>query len=925
MAEHYLALVNHETPPRLPPLAAAYRDFVNLELQALASSESRSYWTENLSEGTPVKLPRLTSPAQPDPGEKGVVKYTLPIEPELLESLRRVARSLAVPLKTVAFAAHLKVLSVATGLNDLLAGITFNGRPEGADGAEVRGNFLNTVPFHFRFFGGTWAEIIKAVFEAESALLPHRRYPLGAMQREWGRETLVETCFVYLHFHSVEHVMKPGKFELVGDTIDLSVTNFNLQTIFMLNSTSEEKSAWIELQFDAAQTCPEQREAMLAYYDRVLRAIASDTSVHHESQSYLTPAEQRRLLTEWNSTDAPTLPHCLHQLFARQAALTPDAAAVSDRDELLTYRELNARANQLAAYLRRRGLGPEHLVAVLMRRSARMVVALLGVLKAGAAYVPLDASNPEERLGWVLEDSGASVVLTQTGLADAVRGRGAQVNCLDEVWHEVGREREADVEVAVWPESLAYVIYTSGSTGTPKGALITHGGLTNYLRWCVEAYEVARGEGSLVHSSVSFDLTVTGLYAPLLAGREVRLVPEDVGVEALESAIKGGENLSLVKITPAHLRLLSQRLAPEEVAGRARAFVIGGENLLGEALRFWQEWAPGTALINEYGPTETVVGCCVYRVGEGERFAGAVPIGRPIANTRLFVLDRYGRPLPVGAAGELYIGGAGVGRGYLKRGGLTAERFVPDELSGEWGARLYRTGDLVRRLADGGLEFLGRIDQQVKILGYRVETGEVEAALRRHPSVAEAYVTAYEEKTGNKRLAAYLVASGPQPPPAEELRAFVKQRLPEYMIPSSFVWLDALPLSASGKVDRRSLPPPEPPQGRTGKAYSEPQSEMEVAIAAVWREVLEVGEIGRDDNFFDLGGDSFRVYEVHTKLRATLGQDLTILDLFRYPTIEALAKFLSEATNGASFEQVEDRAAKRRQASNRRKRTARGE
>jgi amino acid adenylation domain-containing protein len=929
MAEYYFTLVNHEAPPHRPPLIGAYRDFINLELQALASSQSRSYWTEKLSEGTPVKLPRWAASTKSGAGEKGVVKYMLPIEPELLEQLRHVAQSLAVPLKTVAFAAHLKVMSMVTGLNDLLAGITFNGRPEEEDGINIRGNFLNTVPFRFRFFSGTWAEIIKAVFEAEWALLPHRRYPLGVMQRQWGREPLVETCFVYLHFHSVEGIMKPGKFELVGSTIDLSETNFNLQTIFMLNSTTANKDAWIELQFDAAHTCAEQREAMRAYYDQVLHAIAADTSVRHESQSYLTPTEQRQLLEEWNGTSVPWQTHqCVHQLFAAQAARTPHAPAVSLLDQQLTYRELNERANQVAALLRRKGVGLETRVGLYVERSVEMVVGLLGVLKAGGAYVPLEASNPAERLKWVIEDAELRVVLTQGRLRERLPAGAAEVICLDEGWDESGAQGVATVaaeaeEVEVWPESLAYIIYTSGSTGMPKGTLITHRGLMNYLNWCVEAYQVEQGDGSLVHSSISFDLTVTGLYAPLMVGRKVELLPEDVGIESLQHAIKKSGNLSLVKITPAHLQLLSQRLAPEDVAGKTRAFVIGGENLLGETLRFWQESAPDMTLINEYGPTETVVGCCVYRVPAGTQVAGSVPIGWPIANTQLYVLDSFGQLLPVEAPGELYIGGAGVARGYLNRPDLTAEKFVPDPFGGVPGARLYRTGDLVCRLPDGSLEFLGRLDQQVKILGYRIEIGEVEAALKQHPSVAEVYVMAYEEKTGIKRLAAYLVESNAPAPTTEDLRAFVKEKLPDYMVPSVFIWLSALPLSASGKVDRRALPAPDPSHRHNGKAYVAPQSETEIAIAAVWQEVLEVAEISRDDNFFDLGGDSFRVYEVHTKLRARLPYELSILDLFRYPTIETLARHFSEQTAaGTSFQQTQDRAARRQQAANRRKKFA---
>ncbi len=432
-------------------------------------------------------------------------------------------------------------------------------------------------------------------------------------------------------------------------------------------------------------------------------------------------------------------------------------------------------------------------------------------------------------------------------------------------------------------EHLAYVIYTSGSTGRPKGVMVTQRGLVNYLSWCVAAYDVAAGQGALVHSSIAFDLTITGMFAPLLVGRPVRLLPDELGPEALHAALAEQHDLSLVKLTPAHLDLLREWIAPERAAGRARAFIIGGEQLLAESLRFWQAHAPATILVNEYGPTETVVGCCVY-VAPPEARAGAVPIGRPIANTRLYVLDRHMQPAPIGVPGELYIGGAGVARGYLGQPGLTAERFVPDAFGAEPGARLYRTGDLARYAADGNLEFLGRRDQQVKLRGFRIETGEIEAALLLHPAVRAAAVLLRDTPAG-AQLVAYLA---PAEAPADELRAFLKQRLPEYMLPGAYVPLGALPLTPNGKLDREALPAPEPAARHDG-AYVAPRNPAEERLAAVWAEVLGLERVSVHDNFFALGGHSLLAAQMIGRARRALGANLTLRALFEAPTIAGLA------------------------------------
>jgi amino acid adenylation domain-containing protein len=585
---------------------------------------------------------------------------------------------------------------------------------------------------------------------------------------------------------------------------------------------------------------------------------------------------------------------CVHHLFESQAARTPEAIALTHGDCELTYRELDERSNRLAHYLRGLGVGPEILVAVVLNRSPELVVGLLGVLKAGGAYVPLDPSYPAERLAFMLADAGAPVLLTSSDLLGRLPQHEAYVVRVDRDADAIAKWPSTSPDGGAAPDNLAYVIYTSGSTGFPKGAMIVHRGLSNYLIWAARAYGVTGGVGAPIHSSVAFDLTVTSLFLPLLVGRRVDLLDEGQGVESLAEALRQSSDYSLVKITPAHLQLLGRQIDPEEAAGRTRAFVVGGEQLTAEHVTFWREHAPETLIINEYGPTETVVGCCVYTLPSEGSTAGAFPIGRPIARTRLYVLDGLMQPVPFGVVGELYIGGAGVARGYLGRPSLTSERFVPDPFADGPGARLYRSGDLARRRPDGMLEFLGRADDQVKIRGHRIEPGEVESALARHPVVRGAAVVAREDRSGDRRLVAYLtVEPGRESPSTADLRAFLGRTLPAPMIPSAFVVADALPLTPNGKVDRTSLPAPEGDRPDLGVPFEAPRTSAEEAVARAWADVLGVGRVGVRDNFFDLGGHSLLATQVASRLREALGVEVPVRLLFEAPTVAALARRLS--------------------------------
>jgi amino acid adenylation domain-containing protein len=612
-------------------------------------------------------------------------------------------------------------------------------------------------------------------------------------------------------------------------------------------------------------------------------AVRSDRAV----RAQLSELDRHKLLHLWNDTHAEFPDVCAHVLFERQVERTPNGIAVVFGEQRMTYRELNDRANQVAHTLRARGVGADTLVGVAFERTPELVVALLSVWKAGGAYVPLDVGYPAERLSFMVEDAAVRLLLTQDRHRHLFPSAAGKTICLDSDWPKLAGMSSQNPAGGATPANLAYVMYTSGSTGRPKGAMILHRGLVNYLTWAIETYALEPGGSVPVHTSVSFDLTVTSLYPALLSGGYAELIPEDVGAQNLLAALRQGPARNLVKITPAHLDLLAQQVRPEEAADMTKLFVIGGENLAAESLRLWRESAPGTRLINEYGPTETVVGCCVYELQPGDPRNGSVPIGRPIANTRLYVLDDSLQPVAIGATGELYIGGEGVARGYLNRPELTRERFLPDPFSGVPDARLYKTGDLARYRPDGILEYLGRVDNQVKIRGYRIELGEIEAVLAGHPAVQTCVVVAREDSPGNKQLVAYVVPRHGESPASDEVQEFLRQRLPEHMTPRQFVFLQSLPLTNNGKVDRKALPAPGAAPQAVG--YRAPRTPTERALAEIWQRLLQRERIGTREDFFDVGGQSLLMIGMLSEITQTFGVDLPQATVIKYTTIETLA------------------------------------
>ncbi len=640
----------------------------------------------------------------------------------------------------------------------------------------------------------------------------------------------------------------------------------------------------LEFWYDPTVYTEEEMEQRASQLLTLVESVVESPHDAIHSFNMIDENERRRLVRLLNESACPFPPTSIERSFEQQVERTADAVAIEHGGDYISYSALNDRANRLARHLSANGAGPEARVALCLKRGPEAVVAMLAALKAGAAYVPMDPAYPRERLAFILEDADVKILITNRVLVEQFSTSGVTVVCVDNDWAASSFESYAPVANPE-AENAAYILFTSGSTGRPKGVVITRSGLLNYLNWAGAEYQFGEGMRTPLHSSLSFDLTVTSIWPPLLTGGCVVIIDDDAGIDGMVSEESGYNQYQIIKITPSHLRVLEALTEGRPDASLSRGLVIGGEALTWSDLEYWRRKAPATRLINEYGPTETVVGCCVFEAPNEGEFSGPVPIGRPIANTQAYVLDEWGGLAPAGMTGELHIGGAGLARGYWNQPALTAERFTPDGLSGEAGGRLYRTGDQVRWRADGELEYLGRLDGQVKVRGYRIELGEIEAALLQHEAVKQCAVCVREGDGAEKRLVAYLVAS--EEPADAELRRYLGSKLPEYMTPSAFVRLSQLPLTSNGKVDRKALPAPADTQdSKDGEVARTPVEEI---VAGIWGDVLRVEQVARDQNFFELGGHSLLATQVVSRVREAFGVELGLRALFEHPTVAALA------------------------------------
>ncbi len=728
--------------PKLPELPIQYADFAVWQRNLLKGEVLEghlNYWRTQLAGAAPtINLP--TDHPRPAVETFRGATHQVRMPATLLRSLRELSKQEGVTLFMTLLAGWQALLARYSGEEDVVVGSPIANRTRTTLEGLI-GFFVNSLVLRTSFKGDpSFKELLARVREVTLGAYAHQDLPFEKIvevlqpERELSHNPLFQVSFALQN--APQGVVDVGGIQMSTVNTARAIARFDLEFHLWEREQGLSGAVMYSTELFEAETI----ERLMNHYERLLTEVVAHPERRLSEVKLLSEAEERRLRVEWNDTKRTYEPRSVVELFEAQVERTPENAAVIFGEQRVSYRELNERANALAAGLRERGVGPEIVVGLLLERSVDLVVALLGVLKAGGAYLPLDPSYPQERLQFIIDDAKPKVIVTH------------------ETLRSVAADATTDDTDHPWLNNLAYIIYTSGSTGKPKGTLITHGGLLNYLSWAMETYPLAEGNGSPLHSSLSFDLTVTSIFPALLTGRAVEIVDEAEGVTGLVSALARQPNYSLVKLTPAHVQLLATQLSEQPAEQLSNALVIGGENLLAETVKWWREQSPQTRLFNEYGPTETVVGGCVYEVQPETDWTGSIPIGRPIANTQLYILDAKGQLVPVGVGGELYIGGAGVGRGYLNRPELTAERFVPDPFSAETGARLYRTGDVARYRADGVIEYLGRMDQQVKIRGYRIEPEEIEAVLTQHAAIQEAVVVAREDVPGDKQLVAYLVA-----------------------------------------------------------------------------------------------------------------------------------------------------------------------
>lgn len=896
-------------PSPLPELPVQYADFAAWQrewLQGETLAKQLSYWKEHLRD-SPALLELPTDRPRPAIQTFRGLSQTFILTKELSGSLLSLARQADATPFMMLLAAFYVLLYRYTGQSDIVLGTPMAGRNQ-AETENLIGFFINTLALRAELSGEmTFRELLKGVRETALGGSAHQDFPFERLVEELQPERSMSYAPIFQVMFALQNVRGEGLelpgLKLIPMPTDGVVAKFDL-TLFMFEDGGEIGGSF---EYNTDLFDHDTIKRMTRHFERLLEGIVAQPERSIAELPLLTAEEEQRQIVEWNETASP-LPAdaCLHQLFEQQVALTPDAPALRCGSEQLSYAELNRRADHLAARLLASGVSTETLVAVCLPRSVQLVVSLLAILKAGGAYLPLDLSSPGRRLEAILTEAQPRLLLTvkewQERLPSELQTR---VVCLDDewpddMWPQSSSEVMTEISPAALPrvsaDNLAYVIYTSGSTGTPKGAMITQRGVFNYLNWSRSAYPLSEGSGAVVHSPIGFDLTVTSLYGPLVTGGCVHLLEESEGVEGLAQALmQADEPYSLVKLTPAHLEALS-RLIPKEGRVQTHSMVIGGEALHGRDLQHWQERAPQVRLINEYGPTETVVGCCVYEVRAGEESGQVVPIGRAIANTRLYVLDQWMQAVPLGVTGELFVGGAGVGRGYLNRPHVTAERFVPDPYSRSGGERLYRTGDIARYRPDGEIEYIGRADHQVKVRGYRIELGEIESVLREHEQVQEAVVLLKGEAKEEKRLIAYVVAAAEGETTAQTLRDYLKETLPAYMIPSAVVLMDAMPLTANGKIDARALPDAGEKRAEGSNGFVAPRNLLELHIAEIWEQVLNVRPIGATDNFFDLGGHSLLGLRVSALIYGKFGQDLPLSAFFDGGTVEHLATLIRNRT-----------------------------
>ncbi|BAY15303.1 amino acid adenylation domain-containing protein [Anabaenopsis circularis NIES-21] len=887
LAALYESFYNNKSS-QLSELPIQYGDFAIWQRQWLQGEifqQQMNYWKQQLSGSLPVlELPtdRPRSAIQTFAGRK----QFFTISPTLTAALKTLSQQEGVTLFMTLLAAFQTLLYRYTGQEDILVGSPIANRNR-KEIEELIGCFVNTIVLRANVAGNlSFRDLLKRVREVTLGAYSHQDLPFEQLveelqpNRNLSYTPLFQVMFALQNAPMTE-LKLPG-LSINIEEVDTETSRFDL-TLF-LTETHQGLMGVFEYNSDLFDA--ETITRIQGNFQTLLDGVVSNPEQNLVSLPILTPPEIQQLLAAQNNTQTDYPSVCIHQLFEAQVEQTPDAVAVVFENEQLTYQELNQRANQLAHYLRKLGVGAEVLVGICVERSLEMIVGLLGILKAGGAYIPLDPAYPQERLGYMLADSQLSMLITQKSLLENLPPHQAQVVCLDEEWEKIAQQKTSNLTHELTPENLAYIIYTSGSTGKPKGVQIAHSAVVNFLTAMRQKPGLTPQDILLSVTTLSFDIAGLEIFLPLIVGAQTVIISRQIasdGVQLSEQLTATGA--TVMQATPATWRML---LAAGWRGNKQLKILCGGEALDYTLAQQLQQ--RGKEVWNLYGPTETTIWSAAFLVKD------SVAIAHPIANTQFYILDAYNQLVPIGVTGELHIGGAGLARSYLHQPELTAQKFISNPFNLDSAARLYKTGDLVRYRANGTIEFLGRIDNQVKLRGFRIELGEIEAVLNQHPDVQASVVIVREDEPGNQRLIAYVVPQPDETLVITELRQFLADKLPNYMLPAAFVTLAKLPLTPNGKIDRRALPTLETTITNLAAVFVAPRSTIEAAIAEIWQQVLGIAQVGINDNFFELGGHSLLATQVISRLRKILRIDLPLRALFASPTVAELATTIQQTT-----------------------------
>jgi amino acid adenylation domain-containing protein len=867
------------------PRPRPYRDFIGW-MQQQDMNKAEAFWRKSL-QGFIAPTP-LMGAQQAFNDAPEYLEIAVHLDQEVTAKLQAIGRQQRLTLSTFVQGAWAWLLSHYSRTDDVVFGVTVTGRPVSLRGVEsVVGLLVNTLPMRVAFRADE--QLLDWLKTLQDHQVEIRQYEYSSLVDVKGWSEVPRDLSLFESFVVFEnHPVAEGIQELHGNLRFLSSRVFETAAYPLTVLAEPGDRMRLRIMHEAGRFDSETAARILGHIQTVLKAIATHPEQKLRDISLLSEAERHQLLVEWNRTAAEVPQRCLHELFEEQVERAPQRVAVLDKEQALTYERLNHRANQLAHYLRRMGVGPESLVAICMEPSVDTVVGLLGILKTGGSYLPLDPNYPLERLRYVLEDSGIGVLLTQEEVFSRRPMFTGIVVKLDSDHDQISREDLDNPEKLATPANRAYVLFTSGSTGKPKGVEIPHVALVNFLISMQRQPGLQPDDLLLAVTALTFDIAGLELYLPLITGARLQILSRDVCMDGNKLLKVLSSEVSVMQATPATWTSL---LNAGWKGSPQLKILCGGEALTPELAKQLRERS--RSVWNMYGPTETTIWSLLKSVSDVQ---DRVAIGRPIANTQAYVLDQEMAPVSVGGMGELYIGGTGIARGYLNRPELTAERFVPNPFGPSQGDRLYRTGDLARFKPDGDLEFLGRVDHQVKVRGYRIELGEIEVALSGCEGVAQAVVIAREDQPGEKRLVGYVVAKTAQSASSNELRGHLQGQLPDYMVPEHFVVLDSMPLTVSGKIDRRALPVPSV-ESSSIASYVAPRTPTEESLARIWADILMLERVGVQDDFFALGGHSLRATLMIARIRDTFQLDIPLRELFQVRTIAGLARVIERIRN----------------------------